>query len=100
MLMIKALRIKSKKVRNFKQWLEYAGKDHLSHRIHHLGMTDRQAVLTVYILSSILGLLAYQIHVHAGFWMGLSGLAAYALACLVCIVLLDRLENHGKAKNG
>lgn len=100
MLMITVLRIKSGKVRNIKQWLEYAGRDHLSHRIHHMGMTDRQAVLIVYILSSILGLVAYQIHVNAGFWQGLLGMAAYILACFVLIALLDRLEKRGVAKKG
>lgn len=33
-----------------------AGKDHLSHRLHALGMTRREAVLTCYLLSGACGL--------------------------------------------
>jgi len=49
-------RIKNGTVRNFRQWLEYAGKDHLHHRLVHLGLTEREAVTFIYALALCLGL--------------------------------------------
>lgn len=49
-------RIKNGQVRNFRQWLDYVGKDHFHHRLMNLGFTERQAVVFIYLLSIILGL--------------------------------------------
>ncbi len=38
--------------------LTHAGKDHVSHRLVAAGLTQREAVLTLYVVSFILGLLA------------------------------------------
>ena len=91
MFMITVLRIKTKKVHNFRQWLEYAGKDHLSHRLHDMGLSDRQAVLGVYLICSILGYGAYAVHVSslkAGV-LGWLALGAYVISCLFGTYLLD-----------
>lgn len=49
-------RIKNGTVLNFRQWLEYTGKDHLHHRLVHLGLTEKETVIFIYALSLALGL--------------------------------------------
>ncbi len=51
-------RIASKKVVNFNGWLEYAGKDHLHHRLTELGLSAKQTVFFIYFLTASLGLSA------------------------------------------
>jgi UDP-GlcNAc:undecaprenyl-phosphate GlcNAc-1-phosphate transferase len=49
------------------------GKDHISHRLVAAGMTKREAVLTLYVVSFILGLLATfvtQASVLEGYFVG------------------------------
>ncbi len=52
MFLITVLRIKEKKVKNFKQWIDYTGKDHFSHRLMRLGLGERGAVLSLWILQT------------------------------------------------
>jgi len=59
--------------------LSHPGKDHVSHRLTAAGMTPREAVLTLYVASFILGLLAIfvtQASVIEGYTVG--GLTALA----------------------
>lgn len=53
-----ASRIVSKKVINLREWLEYAGKDHLHHRLTNLGLSAKQTVFFIYFLTASLGLSA------------------------------------------
>ncbi len=46
-------------VTNFREWIEYVGKDHLHHRLNHLGLTQVQTVLFIYLLSTFMGLAAF-----------------------------------------
>jgi UDP-GlcNAc:undecaprenyl-phosphate GlcNAc-1-phosphate transferase len=65
------------------------GKDHISHRLVAAGLTQREAVLTLYIISFILGMLATfvtQASVLEGYIVG--GLVA--LAGLYCLWRLER----------
>ncbi|OQY84513.1 MAG: undecaprenyl-phosphate alpha-N-acetylglucosaminyl 1-phosphate transferase [Chloroflexi bacterium UTCFX4] len=55
-----------------------AGQDHLSHRLVRLGMTQRRAVLTIYVLCGIVGALGFTIQF-------LSPSAAYALFAVTFI---------------
>ena len=52
--MISVLRILEGKVRTFRQWLEHADKDHISHRLVEMGMQQREAVMFLYICNLIL----------------------------------------------
>lgn len=45
-------------VHNFREWIEYVGKDHLHHRLMDLGCTQAQAVVIIVGFSSIMGLAA------------------------------------------
>ena len=56
MIYITLSRIKNKKVRNFKQWLDYRARDHFHHRLINMGFQESHAVLFIYIVCIILGL--------------------------------------------
>lgn len=45
-------------VRNFSEWIAYVGRDHLHHRLMHLGCSQRQTVIMIGALSLIMGLAA------------------------------------------
>jgi len=46
------------KVKTLKEWIDFVGKDHLHHRISHLGLSNKQTVLFIYLLSASMGLSA------------------------------------------
>lgn len=50
MILITVLRIKEDKIANFKEWIDYTGKDHISHRIMRLGFGERGAVFSLWLL--------------------------------------------------
>jgi len=52
--MISVLRIVEGKVRTFRQWLEHADTDHISHRLVEMGLTQRETVMFLYICNLIL----------------------------------------------
>jgi len=58
-------RIKIGAVRNFHEWLEYTGKDHLHHRLSHLGLSERATVLFIYLLSIFMSIGAIVLVVKA-----------------------------------
>ena len=51
-------RILTGKVKSFKDWIEYVGKDHLHHRLYTLLGDRRKAVLFIYFLCATLGISA------------------------------------------
>jgi UDP-GlcNAc:undecaprenyl-phosphate GlcNAc-1-phosphate transferase len=51
-------RILTGKVKSFKDWIEYVGKDHLHHRLYAVLGDKRKAVLFIYFLCAILGISA------------------------------------------
>jgi UDP-GlcNAc:undecaprenyl-phosphate GlcNAc-1-phosphate transferase len=53
-----ASRIATHKVVNFKEWLEFTGKDHLHHRLTSLGLSAKQTVFFIYFLTASLGVSA------------------------------------------
>lgn len=51
-------RIVTGKVKNFREWIGFVGKDHLHHRLSNLGLSKKQTVLFIYLLSASMGLSA------------------------------------------
>ena len=51
-------RISSKQVANFREWLEFTGRDHLHHRLTALGLSAKQTVFFIYFLAASLGMSA------------------------------------------
>ncbi|MBU2540568.1 MAG: undecaprenyl/decaprenyl-phosphate alpha-N-acetylglucosaminyl 1-phosphate transferase [Candidatus Omnitrophica bacterium] len=58
MVFTTVMRVKEGKVKNVKQWLEYAGKDHFHHRLVDLGLQPQGAVIFIYLVSICLGISA------------------------------------------
>lgn len=76
MILITVLRIKEDKVHTFRQWIDYTGKDHFSHRLTRLGLGNRGAVFFLWGLQALLCVLAARIY-SRGFQDGLFGLALF-----------------------
>ncbi len=74
MILITVLRVKEEKVRNLKQWIDYAGKDHLSHRLARLGLGQRGTVSTLWGLQTVFCVLALILLPQKSF-AGMLGLA-------------------------
>ncbi|MBI4841132.1 MAG: hypothetical protein HY803_08680, partial [candidate division NC10 bacterium] len=49
-------RILTGKVRSFREWIAYTGRDHLHHRLEALLRSKRQTVLLIFLLSVSMGL--------------------------------------------
>ena len=52
------MRVKSGRVRSFKEWIDYTGLDHIHHRLADLRIGRSKAVLVVYVVTIWLGLSA------------------------------------------
>lgn len=71
--------------------LTTAGKDHLSHRLVNMGLSQREAVLSIYLLSGVCGMIALYI-TTADFLEGYGiALASVLIACYA----IYRLEKRG-----
>jgi len=55
MIYITLARVLDGRVRNLKEWIEYTGKDHLHHRLVHLGFSETETVLFIYLIAACLG---------------------------------------------
>ena len=55
-------RIVTGKVKSFRQWVDYVGKDHIHHRLYELLGDRRKAVLFIYFLCATLGISAIALH--------------------------------------
>ena len=57
MTLATVVRLAKKKVRTLGQLLKYTGTDHFHHRLMHLGLSAKTAVIIIYILTILMGLL-------------------------------------------
>ena len=95
-------RIASGKVRSFREWVEYTGRDHFHHRLEWLGLTRGQVVLAIWFLNFAVGLGAITLFESATYG-GIALLAQAACIYLVIALLevlgarrLDRIRNKGE----
>jgi UDP-GlcNAc:undecaprenyl-phosphate GlcNAc-1-phosphate transferase len=58
MVHITVARIATGKVRTFREWIDYTGRDHLHHRLAALLGSQRLAVFLIFLLTSVMGLAA------------------------------------------
>ena len=56
LIYITVSRIGRQKVKNFWQWIDYVGKDHLHHRLLNLGFSQGQTVCAIYLIGIYLGI--------------------------------------------
>ncbi len=92
MVYISASRIFHGKVKTFKEWIEYTGKDHLHHRLMRIGFSQVQAVLFIYLVSVIFALSAL------GLWHATTAQALLLLlqgVFILVIVTVLMIVGHG-----
>lgn len=77
-------------VRNFRQWIEYTGRDHIHHRFEALLRSKRYAVILVLVLTFCFGLAATVIR-HLSLTLAI----VLLLQCLVILVIVTILERAG-----
>jgi len=82
-------RIKNKRVRTVKEWLEYTGKDHFHHRLLNLGLNSPQATLFILMVNICLGLSALEARrTESQFDAGLLMLQAAIIFGLITVLML------------
>jgi UDP-GlcNAc:undecaprenyl-phosphate GlcNAc-1-phosphate transferase len=88
-------RILTGKVLNFRQWIEYVGKDHLHHRLANVLGGKKKSVLFIYLLSLCLGLSAVALR---------NARVVDAILLIfqasIMVVLITFLERRGRIQNG
>jgi len=85
-------RILSGKVRSFREWIEYVGKDHLHHRLADVLGSRRKAVLFIYLMGLCLGLSALVLRDS-----GTDDAMLLILQAAILVVLITVLERRGRA---
>jgi len=88
-------RILTGKVLNFRQWIEYVGKDHLHHRLAHILGSNKRSVLFIYLLSLCLGISAVALRNAR-----MVDAILLILQAAIMVVLITFLERRGRLLNG
>lgn len=93
MIHITVERVATGKVRSVKEWLTYAGKDHLHHRLERALGSRQASVAMICLMTICLGLAALALR-HAG---AAEALLLLIQACLI-VVMITILEWSGRQK--
>ena len=93
-IFITVARVYSGVVSNVREWIEYVGRDHLHHRLHHLGLSHKQTVLFIWLLSSFMCISAIMLVTHITVDKYL--LILQALIMLTIITILMELGRNSK----
>jgi len=82
-------RVKNKRVRTVKEWLEYTGKDHFHHRLLNLGLSTPQATLFILMVNICLGLSALEARrTESQFDAGLLMIQAAIIFGIITVLML------------
>ena len=87
-------RIMTGKVINFRQWIEYVGKDHLHHRLANVLGGNKKSVLFIYLLSLCLGLSAVALRNAR-----VVDAILLILQASIMVILITFLERRGRLRN-
>ena len=87
-------RILTGKVLNFRQWIEYVGKDHLHHRLAQVLGSNKRSVLFIYLLSLCLGINAIGLRDAS-----LSDALLHISQAFIIVALITFLERRGRLLN-
>lgn len=82
-------------VHNFKEWIEYVGKDHFHHRLMDLGCSQAQAVVLIISFSALMGLAALAI-IKSTFFSIFLILAQAVLFYLVLSFFMIQVANRDR----
>ena len=88
-------RILTGKVLNFRQCLEYVGKDHLHHRLANVLGGKKKSVLFIYLLSLCLGLSAVALRNAR-----VVDAVLLIIQAVILVLLITFLERRGRLQNG
>ncbi len=88
MVYITVARVRDGRVRNFKEWIEYTGKDHLHHRLVDLGFNEIQTVLLIYLIAACLGTGAINLRATGDLRIYFEFLQAFFIFILIVILML------------
>jgi UDP-GlcNAc:undecaprenyl-phosphate GlcNAc-1-phosphate transferase len=88
MIYITVARFWDGRVRNFKEWIEYTGKDHLHHRLLTLGFNEVQTVLLIYLMAACLGIGGIILHANVNLRIYLGFLQALFVFTIIVILML------------
>lgn len=88
-------RIRTGKVSNFRQWIEYVGKDHLHHRLANVLGSNKRSVVFIYLLSLCWGMSAMALRNARVF----DAILLISQA-VIMVVLITFLERRGRLLNG
>jgi UDP-GlcNAc:undecaprenyl-phosphate GlcNAc-1-phosphate transferase len=88
-------RIVTGKVTNFKQWIDYVGKDHLHHRLANVLGGKKQSVLFIYLLGLCLGTSAIVLRNARP-----ADAFLLIIQASIMVVLITVLERRGRFANG
>jgi UDP-GlcNAc:undecaprenyl-phosphate GlcNAc-1-phosphate transferase len=88
-------RILTGKVLNFRQWIEYVGKDHLHHRLANVLGGKKKSVLFIYLLSLCLGISAIALRNAR-----IIDAILLIFQASILVVLITILERRGRLQNG
>jgi UDP-GlcNAc:undecaprenyl-phosphate GlcNAc-1-phosphate transferase len=78
------------KVKSFTEWIEYTGKDHLHHRLHAMGLSQKESVFFIYVLTVILGVGAVVVRRTGSTEVFLEIFQAVGVFSMVAILMLRK----------
>jgi UDP-GlcNAc:undecaprenyl-phosphate GlcNAc-1-phosphate transferase len=96
MIYITAARILEGRVTNFREWIEYTGRDHLHHRLVSLGFNEVQTVLLIYLIAACLGIGGINLRATNDLKIYFQLLQAIFVFIIIVILML---AGHRLAKN-
>jgi UDP-GlcNAc:undecaprenyl-phosphate GlcNAc-1-phosphate transferase len=88
-------RVLTGKVLNFKQWIEYVGRDHLHHRLANALGGKKKSVLFIYLLCLCLGVSAVVLRNSRS-----ADAILLIIQASIIVVLITILERRGRFANG
>ena len=96
MIYITIARILRRRVKSFKEWIEYTGKDHLHHRLVLLGFTETQTVLLIYLIALCLGIVGINLKATKDLGIYLELLQSFFILTIIVILMLAGRELNNK----
>ena len=94
MVHISVDRILTGKVYNFRQWIEYVGKDHLHHRLACTLGGNRRSVMFIFLMNFCLGISAISLRNARSV-----DAILLILQAAIFVILITILERHGRSVN-
>ncbi len=88
MVYISFARVLNGKVRSFKEWVEYTGKDHFHHRLVSLGLSEIQTVLLIYLITACLGIGGINLRAEGGLRIYLELLKSLFMLIIIVVLML------------